>query len=320
MPDLMEEYQRFKQSLGELDGRSIENLEAMAHREYEDIVRIFVDESGDVTKKYSGAEKVVVWLEDKISHTNTAEKAINTRIIDQRIDRKLFEVNEKCSQTRKKLSFSERAYDLYLQQVTALKIACVEYADFSERFQIELEQGRRKYAELKENLDKDLHGKNLAGAKQKQKELIQIDRQLREFEKEKNDCAIKTVASFRELKLAHANYLRARVFTDVLRKTSVVLDQLRDYVRGRVEDYRKAGNFMDLAEYQHLRQEMESTKQTLDEHFRTGFPLLKHAEATFQSLGPNNSYGGILSVKDEMDESVYNQALQVRREAMDLSI
>ena len=299
-----------------------ENLEALAKKEYEDIVRLFVDKEGKIQNKYANEDKLQDFLWSFVSKDKRKQfqEQTNSRIVKDSIDARLNYVKEKCRDTNIKLRHAESSYENYLNQLTTMRVECVEYSDYAEKFDEKLQEGSKFLGETKKQLDESLQKRDLSKAKELQKQLIEIDKNVRILEKKKTDCASKTIAVGNRLLYVKACFARARAYKDILGENVVVLEQLREHISSRVEQYRKSGNLFDIVEYVKLGEELKETKETFDRNFEQSYPLLQEVEKAYRDLAKNNYSDTVNSERNSRDEDLFRRALQAREEVMKMTL
>ncbi len=300
-----------------------ENLEALAKKEYDDIIRLFVDKDGRVENKYSNEEKIQdalwgFWSKDK---RKQFREQTNSRIVNTGIDAKLNYVKEKCRDTNTKLKYAESSYENYLNQMTQMRVDCVEYSDYAEKTHQKLQQGSKFLEETKRQLEEALQKRDLVQAKSLQKQLIEFDRSIRLLEKKKTDYASKTIATSNRLLYIKACYAKARAYKDVLSENVTVLEQMREHITSRIDQYKKSGNLFDIVEYVKLGEELKETKETFDKNFEQSYPLLQEVEKAYRDLAKQNTYtDSVNSERNSRDEDLFRKALQARDEVMKMDV
>lgn len=300
-----------------------ESLEALAKKEHDDIIRLFVDKDGKIENKYSNEDKLQDFLWGFVSKDKRRQfrEQTNAKIVNFYTDAKLNQVKEKCRDTNIKLKYAESSYENYLNQMTQLRVDCVEYSDYAEKFLQKLQQGNKILEETKRELDDALQKREMEKAKALQKQLIETDKSLRLLEKKKTDCASKTISTSNKLLYIKACYARARAYKDVLNESATTLEQMREHISSRLDQYKKSGNLMDIVEYVKLNEELKETKETFDKNFEQSYPLLQEVEKAYRDLAKQNNYSdSVNSERNLRDEDLFRRALQAREEAMKISL
>jgi chaperonin cofactor prefoldin len=153
-----------------------------------------------------------------------------------------------------------------------------------------------------------------------QKQLIELDKSIRGIEKKKTDCASKTVSISNRILYVKACFARARAYKDILSENATVLEQLREHITSRMEQYRKSGNLFDIVEYVQLGEELKETKETFDKNFEQSYPLLQEVEKAYRDLAKNNYADNVNSERNSRDEDIFRKALQAREEVMKMEV
>lgn len=300
-----------------------ENLEALAKKEYEDIVRLFVDKNGKIKNKYSTEDKIqdVLWSLVSKEKRGQFQQKTDERIVDESINSRLNYVKEKCRDTNTKLRHAESSYEFHLEQLTQMRVECVEWSDYAEKFDKLLQEGKKHFEEIKKGLNDALQQKEIEKAKELQKEMIYLDKSLRTLERKKTDSASKSVSLSNRLFYVKTCYARARAYKDILEQNKTVLEQLTEHISTRIEQYRKSGNLTDIVEYVKIGNEMKDTKETFDDNFRQSYPLLQQAEKAYNELArQNNCSDNVNFERNQRDEDLFRKALNAREEAVKMEV
>ncbi len=293
----------------------IDSLEEKAKEEYENIIKLLVDKTGDVFKQYSLKEKVIHILlkpASKNEKIKTKLENLEFSVVERCVKKYLKEVKQKIEAQRIKYQNKEDIYERSLELITELKINYMNKLWFASVFEEERAKAVKLSEEGKNKLDDYLEKNEFEEAYKVQKEFLIVEKNARQLEQGRDNNSLEALNNYNQLVLIHETHQRTKVFCGLLQKTTNILEQTHNNIVNRWDEYKKAGNMKDILESVRLTEVLKNAEETFRKHFEEALQLLKQSDQrVLEKIGTFNNA--------DYENKLYETAQSLKKNVIDLT-
>lgn len=283
------------------------------------LIKIFVDESGNIENKYSSLDKFKLGYAKLFGDKKNCQTATNSKILKNSIAKKLNLTNKQIENIDTKLDYIQKIKDGCRDEIIEIKIEGILTADYARRFEGRLDFGKERLKTLRKEMGGSISCRKFEETRNLTSQIMKTEKSVYNLEKERDNCSLRTVYCYERMKKSEYKYAKITVYERILSEIVLILKETKNTIENILEEYSKLGSPNDMKEYVVLCEHLEKNRQSLDNVFKENTGVLEYAEEFTDLWKKMNEglYEDALNMNDDKEKKsreLYEKALKISKD------
>lgn len=283
------------------------------------LIKIFVDESGNIENKYSSFDKIKIKYSTLFGDQENCKNVMNSKILKNSIAKKFSLTSKQIENIDVKLDYIQKTKDTCREEIIEIKIEGILTADYARRFEERLNAGKERLKDLRRGMENSISSRRFEDTRNLTSQIMKTEKSVYNLEKERDNCSLRTVYCYERMKKSEYKYAKITVYERILSEIVLILKETKNTIENILEEYSKLGSPNDMKEYVVLCEHLEKNRQALDTVFQENTGVLEYAEEFTDLWKKMNEgcYEDALNMNDDKEKKsreLYEKALKISKE------